>query len=314
MLALVAIAYSLTAELSLVASSRGDLVAKRAGAIEQHDDRRERVKDARAELATLAPSRTVAEAQADVVKLLAANPKAGDCRTVRNDVARYVCPKVESLKGEQARSKRRADLQAVIDKATDSATPTVAVKSADPASAALTAYLATIGVPVPAGLLSDWLVLVPVLALEIGAALSLVLIQAVSGSSAVQAAPKTANVVDAEPAEPHQHTAAQPGSLPTARVDNKTPATKPKRASKAKRSKRANRRRLGQPAPASKEAVKLRLVDSLRAEGGKLDDASVRGVAKLIGAKKSTVHNAVAGLIASGVVAKVGTGLVLVAA
>jgi hypothetical protein len=39
-LATVAVAYSLTAELSLIAGSRGDLVAKREAVIESHDDRR----------------------------------------------------------------------------------------------------------------------------------------------------------------------------------------------------------------------------------------------------------------------------------
>jgi DNA-binding IclR family transcriptional regulator len=51
----------------------------------------------------------------------------------------------------------------------------------------------------------------------------------------------------------------------------------------------------------------------LKAKGA-LDDASVRGVAKLIGARKSTAHNAIAALIAAGVVARVGGELVLAAA
>lgn len=54
-------------------------------------------------------------------------------------------------------------------------------------------------------------------------------------------------------------------------------------------------------------------MDTIKAKGGRLEDASVRGVARLIGGRKSTVHNALAGLLAAGVVAKVGTGLVLAA-
>jgi hypothetical protein len=80
LLAAVAIGHSFTAELQLVASSRGDLVAKREAAIEQHENRREIVKAARAELAALPQARTVAEAQADIAMVVAANPKAGDCR------------------------------------------------------------------------------------------------------------------------------------------------------------------------------------------------------------------------------------------
>ena len=54
-------------------------------------------------------------------------------------------------------------------------------------------------------------------------------------------------------------------------------------------------------------------MDIVKAKGGKLDDASVRGVARLIGGRKSTVHAALTGLLAAGVVAKIGGGLVLAA-
>jgi DNA-binding IclR family transcriptional regulator len=66
-------------------------------------------------------------------------------------------------------------------------------------------------------------------------------------------------------------------------------------------------RRLGQ--------AQVRIVDTLKASpGGKLNDASVRGVAKLLGLSKSTVHNALSALVAGGIVTKVGTGLALTAA
>ena len=54
-----------------------------------------------------------------------------------------------------------------------------------------------------------------------------------------------------------------------------------------------------------------RIVDTLRAQGGKIEDASVRGLATLIGARKSNVHNALSALIAAGTVARLGDGLVL---
>ena len=72
--AVVAIAYSLTSELALMAGSRGDLAAKRASVVEQNDARRARVQSARSELAALAPSRAIADIQADVTALLAGNP------------------------------------------------------------------------------------------------------------------------------------------------------------------------------------------------------------------------------------------------
>ena len=190
-LAAVAIGYSLSAELQLVASTRGDVVAKRAAAIEKHDDRRERVNAARTELASLAPARTMVEAQADIAKLLADNPKAYNCRNATaNPTARYVCPKVAVLNGEMARAKRRGELQNAIDLRTDDAKPTYAVKNADPGSSALATYLAALDVNISSNRLSDWLTLVPVIALEIGAALALVLVQAVSGVQTGQEAPR----------------------------------------------------------------------------------------------------------------------------
>ena len=91
------------------------------------------------------------------------------------------------------------------------------------------------------------------------------------------------------------------------------PATKPRAVSKSKGRKRSSKRRLGQPSTLSKADAKGKVVDIIKAKGGRLDDASVRGVARLIGGRKSTVHNALAGLLAAGVVAKIGGGLVLAA-
>ena len=150
--------------------------------------------------------------------------------------------------------------------------------------------------------------LVSVVSLELDSALAMVLVQSVSG---VQPARQIASVVELSA---DSRAAAQPTAPQTARVDSKKPATKPNTASKARRAKRAGKRRLGQRAVVSKAEAESKVVDILRAKGGKLDSASARGVAKLIGGRKSTVHNAVAGLIASGVVVKAGGALMLAAA
>jgi DNA-binding IclR family transcriptional regulator len=52
-------------------------------------------------------------------------------------------------------------------------------------------------------------------------------------------------------------------------------------------------------------------VDTLRVRGGRLEGATVRGIAALIGGKRSTTYNALAALVASGVVTKLGSELVL---
>jgi hypothetical protein len=61
----------------------------------------------------------------------------------------------------------------------------------------------------------------------------------------------------------------------------------------------------------AKEAAEEAILDKLQEADGRLDKGTVRGVAALIGSKKSTVHNAVSALIASGVVAKIGEELIL---
>ena len=92
------------------------------------------------------------------------------------------------------------------------------------------------------------------------------------------------------------------------------PVTKPNPASKVRRAKHPAKRRLGHSATVSKAEAEHKVVSLIRDNGGKLDDGSARGVARLIGGKKSTVHNALAGLIAGGVVVKAGGALMLAAA
>jgi hypothetical protein len=181
LLAVAAIAFSLTSELALIAGNRGDLVAKRASAVEQNEARRARIASARSELASMVPSRAVAEIDVDVTKLLADNPKAGDCRIMDGPVSRTVCPQVAALNGEAARTRRRTDLQAEIARLTEAISATAAVGAADPASSALSSYLAIVGVQVPASAIAEWL-----LALELGAALAAVLVEAVGRRSGRQ--------------------------------------------------------------------------------------------------------------------------------
>jgi hypothetical protein len=309
LLALVAILFSLTSALSLTSASRGDLSAKRAAVLESHDDRRQAIKAARAELAALAPSRTIEEAKADIAKLLAGAPKAGNCiNATANAAARYVCPKVESLKGEQARAKRRSELQATIDKHTNSVAPAAAVKSADPGASSLATYLAALGINVPAGLLSDWLVLVPVVALELGAALALVLVQAVTGSPTAQ---PSVPVVELNSERPAEGRPGQPGSSykpvelgqPGNQPDPNKPA-KRTRQKPGKRTKRNAKRRLG-------NVVRL-----IQVKGGQVV-ASQKALARQLRLSKTRTHELLKELEGAGRVklrtSRKGTSVALVA-
>jgi hypothetical protein len=191
-LAVLAVAYSLTAELSLMASVRSDTVATRQAqtrAAAEHDKEtaaRER-EQARVEqeLRLLGSARPVAELEG-----LAANlPKR--CKIeVTLGTRRTVCTRNASLDAEIGRAKRREQLEQALERLTPgrtgvrdsratssreaSAPVPVPVKD-DPAAEALATYLALIGLHVRPATITEWLILVPVLALEVGSALAAVL-------------------------------------------------------------------------------------------------------------------------------------------
>jgi DNA-binding IclR family transcriptional regulator len=52
-------------------------------------------------------------------------------------------------------------------------------------------------------------------------------------------------------------------------------------------------------------------MDALTASGGRLEAGSVRKIAKLIGARKSTVHSTLGALLAAGAVGRTGRAIVL---
>lgn len=315
LLALVAIAYSLTAELQLVATSRGDVVAKREAAIERRDDQRDNVKAAREELATLAPSRAIAEVQADVVKFLADNPKAGDCSKLDGPVSRSVCPQVATLRGEIARAERRAKLQATINSVTSQIAPAVVVKRADPGSAALATYLATMGISVSATRLTDWLVLVPVIALELGAALALLLVQSVSGGHSVGASTgqQTASVLDQKPDSIAEAQPAQPDT------ESRTQASEPGEKRTPQQARKRTRKNGGKGGPGG-QSGKRRLgnvVDLLKARGGQIKGGQ-REIAKALRLSKSRLNEVLHEAAAAGMVrlatSRSGTTVALAAA
>jgi hypothetical protein len=226
----------------------------------------------------------VAEVEADITKLLAENPRAGDCHLMDGPVSRSVCPQVAALNGEIARTRRRAELQAVIAGLTDAMPASAAVGAADPASSAISTYLAALGIVVPADVLARWLTLVPVLALELGAALAAVLMDAVAAEP--KAITKTADAPKLGASTVHLSDVSG------------QPADKPQ-----KTSGRQVRR------PASRQQ---RILDALKKRGGKIEASSVRKIAGLIRGRRSTVHAALGMLLAAGTVVKAGRTLTLV--
>lgn len=153
-LAAVAVLYSLTAELSLMAGSRSDHTASRQSVISGASRSLEQYTDAKHELAGLASARFAAEIEADKLK-------------TRNEV------RLAKLDGELARANRRAELQATISKHSGVAP---SFGSADPGSSAIALYLSLFGYTIREDVVAQLLYLVPVLALEFGSALSMVLV------------------------------------------------------------------------------------------------------------------------------------------
>src|SRR5262245_52499311 len=179
LLAVVAIAYSLTAELSLLAQTRGDAVAKReavAKATTSADQQRQRLE---AELASLGVVRPAGEIAAEIVGVMAAN-KLDTCDVWLTVRARTICAtEIAPLKAELAKAERREALERDVSAVGTGTARTAGAAAAG--AAARSTYLAALGLLVPVQALSQWLVLVSVFALEIGSALSVLLVRSVAG-------------------------------------------------------------------------------------------------------------------------------------
>jgi hypothetical protein len=175
LLAVVACVYSLTAELSLMATSRGDVVASRQQTINDTNDAGRQRTILETELASLTTTQP-AEIASKQSKLIADNPTARcDADKDSKDygtTSKRVCPLIEALNAERREVEksqaRRAELTSLLGGMSAPHTEPPAVDKADPGASALSLYLAVLGVAVKPDVLAEWLVLVPVIALELG--------------------------------------------------------------------------------------------------------------------------------------------------
>lgn len=142
------------------------------------------------------------------------------------------------------------------------------VRDADPGSSALATYLAALGLVVPDKVLSDWLALVPVIALKLGSALAGVLVQAVSGDGSVRPGSAQREELNSEPK-----------AKPVVQVVHP----------------------LNTDDAATRERVKGTILDQLHTRGGSVA-SSERGLAALIGASRPTVRRAINGPVMGGLV------------
>jgi hypothetical protein len=163
------------------------------------------------------------------------------------------------------------------------------------------------------GALSEWLVLIPVLALEIGSALAIVLVRAVADPRPAGRVPETMPHVELSTAKRGSDTVARRESGPVHAMDtldSEWRAAPAAVSADRPAHEQPHGQQSGQSPAASKEAAAARIMATLRGQGGR-SAASIRGLAAAVGGKRSTVHGALANLIAAGAVARVGGEIVL---
>lgn len=320
LLGFVAISFSLTAELSLMATTRGDAAAERAKVSNATKDDRaqlERLIVERAALMfTAATADTVtaareAVAAAERTRAAECAKRGPQCRARETDeaVARTTLAKAIADKAATDRTAKLDADAATLRARLATASPVAA--ASDPGAAALASYLGTFGLSLSAGLVSEWMVLIGVIALELGSALAVVLVRA-AGASHSSASPRTARQaasVDRQAVDGRERAPASKALDPAKSGVGANSGTR--RQSTRTASGLVSTRRLGPATVVTKAAAQAALVNTLKSHGGKVEGMSVRGLASLIGATKSTAHNAIAALIAAGTVARIGGELVL---
>lgn len=187
-LAAVAVAFSVTAELQLMAMSRADAVAGRehdAGKASAARDMRDGL---RAELARVPAARSQAELEPLIAAKVAAT-KGADCTLwVESTKQRATCVEVAQLRAEAARGERRDELAGRLAAAERALADAGPQRVADPSAVALATYLGAFGLQIEPRRLGDWLVLVAVLALEVGSMFAAVLVAATRPNAARDAA------------------------------------------------------------------------------------------------------------------------------
>lgn len=249
---LLAIAFSLQAEISFMSATRGDMVAERAGEADTAKRADERYKRAVAALGALKPG-----------------------GTSRSATAAYLAQR-EALQSElsAAEQDRRHAPSAII---------------ADPGAVALSTYAAALGWEWDADALGRWLPAIGVLALEAGAALSVILVRSVNPSVAAQ---QTARPV-AQVA--HAQNTADVAASPSAAEA----AQKPSNSIKVRKRRDDDDDGAGPPSGGKRGVAAL--LDHVRRNGGAVE-LGQRELARRLGASRTTLQRALADLAASGVV------------
>ena len=246
---LLAIVYSLQSELTFMSLTRGDLVAGRSGERDAAQRAAERYERLQTELTALKPA------------------SSKEC-----DMDAYLS--------------RRSALSADLRQAEQDRRQAPAVASPDPGATALATYAQALGVRVDAQTLGLFLPLIGVLALELGAAFSVVLVRSVNGDRVAHVA--------------HAHSAGVSvahSEAPAVSTDERAPS---KRAVPEKRATRAKRRRDddNDKSGGQRKRGLAGLLDVV--QGGKVVQLSQRKLARHIGVSRRTLERAMHELAVAG--------------
>jgi hypothetical protein len=251
--------YSVTAALGSAAGGRANAATQETAVSDVRTRAQVAYDAAKAEVAMLKPARPVAELEA---------MRAGWLRAYRNQ------PWV--LEPELARAKRRAELEAKIEREAAKLASTNPAKVANSDAKALARYVAAIGFEITADRLNDLLVLLAVLMIEAGGGLSLAVGMALSGPSRTLTTASPSTVSD-EPGQPRTAPAALSEAFP--------PPTTVSRTDRPMLT--------GSLSPNEAD-----ILDALAVAGGKAE--GVRRLAAKIGRPRSTVSDECRRLAAAG--------------
>ena len=279
--ALIAIAYSAAAALSLANGTRSDLASARALNVDRIASLKVERDRAVSELATIAPARPTAEIRPLTVGLKA-TPGANNCELINGPISRRVCGRVNALESELGRARRKEALEQRVQTLNEDLALIKGVSSADPLASAVSVYANALGWSWDAEEILPWLALIPVAFLELGAALSVFVARAVSGAQ---------NIGNARQGIPKGQEA------PSVSADGDDPAEKPTSDSDFTSVERILIR--GE-ADASVYGPLHRAIDLIKTQGGKFE-GSTRELAKRLSIGKSTAHRIVQALGESGV-------------
>jgi hypothetical protein len=297
-LAIVCVAYSFTSELGLAAGSRSDLASERRQSTELISAHRERRARAVAELQALPPARSPSELGPLITKLKATRGTNGCKGRPLNNTARNACAKVSDLMSEAARAQQRDDLEKRLASAdADLVSAPIAVADADPLASALSSYARSAGADVPADTLSPWLALIPVLFLELGSALSVVVLRPMPAPTPTNAAAASVSQADVASAA-----AASEITTATALPQPQTPVLAPPASA-------------DEISSGSDIQLSARVVEFLQRQGGRVFSGQ-RAFAGAIGISKSRANELLHSLAAKGRIAiepsRRGTAIALV--